>query len=46
MNTPKLKKLVARIRRLPLWAWEISIVATMTVPLLEAVAVLERTTAA
>jgi hypothetical protein len=46
MKTPKLRKVVARIRHLPLWAWEISIVATMTVPLIDAVAVLERVTAA
>jgi len=42
MDAPFLKRVIKRVRRAPLWAWEVSIFATMAPPLLHAVAMLDR----
>lgn len=39
MSNQPFKKLGARIRDIPLWAWEVSICASMTLPLLSGMAV-------
>ena len=38
MSNQPLKKLGAHLRNAPLWAWEVSICASLTLPLLSAVA--------
>jgi hypothetical protein len=38
MRNQTFKNFGARIRGIPLWAWEVSLCATMTLPLLQAVA--------
>jgi hypothetical protein len=40
MDTPYFRTLIARGRRVPLWAWEVSILTVMAPPLLHAVAFL------
>ena len=42
MDGPFLKRIINRVRRAPLWAWEVSIFAAMAPPLLHAVATLDR----
>ena len=42
MDAPFLKRVISRIPRAPLWAWEVSIFATIAPPLLHSVAMLDR----
>jgi hypothetical protein len=46
MDTPLFRKLVARGRRVPLWAWEVSILTIMASPLLHGVALVSQLPAA
>jgi hypothetical protein len=38
MSNQPFRKIGARLRGVPLWAWEVSICASLTLPLLSAVA--------
>ena len=42
MDAPFLKRVISRIRRAPLWAWEVSLFATVAPPILHAVAMFDR----
>ena len=42
MDGPFLKRVISRVRRTPLWAWEVSIFAVIAQPLLHTVAMLNQ----